>query len=52
MGAVDALKRKIVKEKPHLTHFRLVVTEGPFEQKRPATQKATDLSIAYSKRIK
>lgn len=45
-------REKIVKNKPHLTHFRLVITEGPIEQERPATQKATDLSTAYSKRIK
>lgn len=38
----------MVKKKPHLTHFRFVITEGPIEQKRPAIQKATDLSIAYS----
>lgn len=38
----------MVKKKPHLTHFRLVITEGPVEQKRPATQKATYLGTAYS----
>lgn len=42
----------MVKKKPHLTHFSLVITEGPIEQRRPATQKATDLGIAQSQHIK
>lgn len=48
----NILKTKIVKRKLHLTHFKLVITEGPIEQERPATQKATDLSTAYSQHIK
>lgn len=48
----NILKWKILKKKPHLTHFRLVITQGPIEQERPTTQKATDLRTAYSQHIK
>lgn len=43
----NILKRKTVKKKPQLTHFRFIITEGSIQRKKPETQKATDLGIAY-----